>query len=160
MIALGMDITRCLRCCCRRQGKDEVKLTLEVELDSQPPIFDLSVQLVPLVGPRQATRTAVLNTLWAYIRLHKLQVSWSASYPECVRHPPQELDLDRAGSGLSLRNPRQPLHGMQEANGLIRCEGQMQNLFQERHVAMSSLSQRIDAHLTKPKPHCLEYTVR
>ena len=43
---------------------------------------------------------------------------------------------------------------------MIRCEGQMQNLFQERYVAMSSLSQRIDAHLTKPKPHCLEYTVR
>ena len=63
-------------------------------------------------------------------------------------------------SGLSLRSPRQPLHGLQEANGLIRCEGQMQNLFQERHVAMSSLSQRIDAHLTTPKPHCLEYTVR
>ena len=72
-----------------------MKLTLEVELDSQPPIFDLSVQLVPLVGPRQATRTAVLNTLWAYIRLHKLQVSLPASYKECYRDPPEEPNLNR-----------------------------------------------------------------
>ena len=97
MIALGPHMTRCMTCCCRRQGKDEVKLTLEVELDSQPPIFDLSVQLVPLVGPRQATRTAVLNTLWAYIRLHKLQVSWSAPYKERHSDPPQELNLGQGG---------------------------------------------------------------
>ena len=58
----------------RRRGGEDVEASIEVQVDNQPHTFSLSAQLCQVVGMKQATRAAVMHTLWGYIRAHRLQV--------------------------------------------------------------------------------------
>lgn len=62
-------------CVYRRRGSQDVEVTLQVEVDNQPERYTLSASLSAVLGLRQATRSTVLHTLWAYIKRHRLQVT-------------------------------------------------------------------------------------
>jgi hypothetical protein len=51
-----------------------VEVVLQIEVDNQPDRYTLSASLSAVLGLKQATRTTVLHTLWAYIKTHRLQV--------------------------------------------------------------------------------------
>ena len=59
---------------CRRQGKQEVKVTVEVEAEGEKELCELAKPLADLLGIRHESRTNILQALFTYIRLHKLQV--------------------------------------------------------------------------------------
>ena len=59
---------------CRRQGKQEVKVTVEVEAEGEKEHCELAKPLADLLGIRHESRTNILQALFTYIRLHKLQV--------------------------------------------------------------------------------------
>ncbi len=54
-----------------------MEVVLQIEVDNQPDRYTLSASLSAVLGMKQATRTTVLHTLWAYIKAHRLQVSLS-----------------------------------------------------------------------------------
>lgn len=62
-------------CAVRRRGNEDVEASIQIEIDNHPDTFTLSSQLSQLLGMKQGTRAAVLHTLWAYIKAHRLQVS-------------------------------------------------------------------------------------
>ena len=51
-----------------------MEVVLQIEVDNQPDRYTLSASLSAVLGLKQATRTTVLHTLWAYIKTHRLQV--------------------------------------------------------------------------------------
>ena len=51
-----------------------MEVALQIEVDNQPDRYTLSASLSAVLGLKQATRTTVLHTLWAYIKTHRLQV--------------------------------------------------------------------------------------
>lgn len=77
----------------RRRGKPGVKVSIDIELDSQPQLWLLSDGLSALLGLKLASRAEVLQSLWAHIRLHKLQVSNLSSRPVKEMHQVQRTLL-------------------------------------------------------------------
>ena len=51
-----------------------MEASIEIEVDNQPDTFSLSGELCQVLGMKQGTRAAVMHTLWAYIKAHRLQV--------------------------------------------------------------------------------------
>ena len=49
-------------------------MQIEIEVDSQPPIFEVEEKLAALTGLKQAPRSAILHSLFSYIKSHDLQV--------------------------------------------------------------------------------------
>lgn len=58
----------------RRLGKQEVKLTVEVEPEGEKEQHELAKPLADLLGIKHESRANTLQALFTYIRLHKLQV--------------------------------------------------------------------------------------
>ena len=62
------------RCGCRRQGRQEVAVTVEVEPEGEKEHHELAKPLADLLGMKHESRANILQALFTYIRLHKLQV--------------------------------------------------------------------------------------
>ncbi|GMH35500.1 hypothetical protein BSKO_03368 [Bryopsis sp. KO-2023] len=67
----------------RRIGDKDVKVKVALELDSQVPKYTLSPAMASLLGLETATRARILNSLWAYIFVNKLQVPDDPATIEC-----------------------------------------------------------------------------
>lgn len=67
----------------RRRGSQDVEVVLQIEVDNQPDRYTLSASLSAVLGLKQATRTTVLHTLWAYIKAHRLQNAQQVSQVDC-----------------------------------------------------------------------------
>ena len=63
-----------LHCGCRRQGKGEVAVRVEIEAEGEKEHHELAKPLAELLGMKHESRANVLQALFTYIRLHKLQV--------------------------------------------------------------------------------------
>ncbi|XP_072028627.1 SWI/SNF-related matrix-associated actin-dependent regulator of chromatin subfamily D member 1-like isoform X2 [Amphiura filiformis] len=59
----------------KRPGSENVKCTLLLLLDHQPPQYKLDPRLARLLGVHTQTRPVIINALWQYIKTHKLQDS-------------------------------------------------------------------------------------
>nr|XP_006824916.1 PREDICTED: SWI/SNF-related matrix-associated actin-dependent regulator of chromatin subfamily D member 1-like [Saccoglossus kowalevskii] len=57
----------------KRPGNENVKCTLLLLLDHQPPQYKLDSRLARLLGVHTQTRPVIINALWQYIKTHKLQ---------------------------------------------------------------------------------------
>ena len=66
---------------CRRLGKQEVKVTVEVEPEGEKEQHELAKPLANLLGIKHESRANTLQALFTYIRLHKLQVCLRALPP-------------------------------------------------------------------------------
>ena len=58
----------------RRCGSGDTRVSLTLDLDSQPQLCDLSSDLAKFMGCRQSVKGDVLQSLLVYIRMHNLQV--------------------------------------------------------------------------------------
>lgn len=57
-----------------------MEASIEIEVDNQPDTFSLSQELSQVLGMKQGTRAAVMHTLWAYIKAHRLQVCLASAF--------------------------------------------------------------------------------
>ncbi|XP_077407002.1 SWI/SNF-related matrix-associated actin-dependent regulator of chromatin subfamily D member 2 [Vanacampus margaritifer] len=67
----------------KRPGDLNVKCTLLLMLDYQPPQYKLDLRLARLLGVHTQTRASIMQALWLYIKNNKLQDSHEKEYINC-----------------------------------------------------------------------------
>ncbi|XP_061666470.1 SWI/SNF-related matrix-associated actin-dependent regulator of chromatin subfamily D member 2 isoform X2 [Syngnathoides biaculeatus] len=67
----------------KRPGDVNVKCTLLLMLDHQPPQYKLDLRLARLLGVHTQTRASIMQALWLYIKNNKLQDSHEKEYINC-----------------------------------------------------------------------------
>ncbi|XP_067869392.1 SWI/SNF-related matrix-associated actin-dependent regulator of chromatin subfamily D member 2 isoform X1 [Heterodontus francisci] len=70
----------------KRPGDVNVKCTLLLMLDHQPPQYKLDARLARLLGVHTQTRANIMQALWLYIKKNKLQDSHEKEYINCNRY--------------------------------------------------------------------------
>ncbi|NWX12029.1 SMRD2 regulator, partial [Aegotheles bennettii] len=76
----------------KRPGDVNVKCTLLLMLDHQPPQYKLDPRLARLLGVHTQTRASIMQALWLYIKHNKLQDSHEKEYINCNRYFRQGVD--------------------------------------------------------------------
>uniref|UniRef100_A0A8C0R8K1 SWI/SNF related BAF chromatin remodeling complex subunit D2 n=1 Tax=Canis lupus dingo TaxID=286419 RepID=A0A8C0R8K1_CANLU len=85
----------------KRPGDLNVKCTLLLMLDHQPPQYKLDPRLARLLGVHTQTRAAIMQALWLYIKHNQLQDGHEREYINCNRYfrqvswPPSSLRFSR-----------------------------------------------------------------
>uniref|UniRef100_A0AAR2LKZ7 DM2 domain-containing protein n=1 Tax=Pygocentrus nattereri TaxID=42514 RepID=A0AAR2LKZ7_PYGNA len=80
---------------CRGPGDVNVRCTLLLMLDYQPPQFKLDPRLARLLGIHTQTRSCIIQALWQYIKTNKLQDSHDKEYINCDKYFQQIFDCPR-----------------------------------------------------------------
>ncbi|PNJ50725.1 SMARCD2 isoform 5, partial [Pongo abelii] len=70
----------------KRPGDLNVKCTLLLMLDHQPPQYKLDPRLARLLGVHTQTRAAIMQALWLYIKHNQLQDGHEREYINCNRY--------------------------------------------------------------------------
>uniref|UniRef100_UPI00244513FA SWI/SNF-related matrix-associated actin-dependent regulator of chromatin subfamily D member 2-like n=1 Tax=Nyctereutes procyonoides TaxID=34880 RepID=UPI00244513FA len=70
----------------KRPGDLNVKCTLLLMLDHQPPQYKLEPRLARLLGVHTQTRAAIMQALWLYIKHNQLQDGHEHEYISCNRY--------------------------------------------------------------------------
>ncbi|XP_059812590.1 SWI/SNF-related matrix-associated actin-dependent regulator of chromatin subfamily D member 2 [Hypanus sabinus] len=70
----------------KRPGDVNVKCTLLLMLDHQPPQYKLDVRLARLLGVHTQTRANIMQALWLYIKKNRLQDNHEKEYINCNRY--------------------------------------------------------------------------
>ncbi|XP_042199221.1 SWI/SNF-related matrix-associated actin-dependent regulator of chromatin subfamily D member 2 isoform X2 [Callorhinchus milii] len=70
----------------KRPGDVNVKCTLLLMLDHQPPQYKLDARLARLLGVHTQTRANIMQALWLYIKKNKMQDSHEKEYINCNRY--------------------------------------------------------------------------
>uniref|UniRef100_A0A803VV89 SWI/SNF related BAF chromatin remodeling complex subunit D2 n=1 Tax=Ficedula albicollis TaxID=59894 RepID=A0A803VV89_FICAL len=70
----------------KRPGDVNVKCTLLLMLDHQPPQYRLDPRLARLLGVHTQTRASIMQALWLYIKHNKLQDSHEKEFINCNRY--------------------------------------------------------------------------
>ncbi|KAM8947336.1 SWI/SNF-related matrix-associated actin-dependent regulator of chromatin subfamily D member 2 [Pelodytes ibericus] len=70
----------------KRPGDVNVKCTLLLMLDHQPPQYKLDPRLARLLGVTTQTRANIMQALWLYIKSNKLQDSHEKEHINCNRY--------------------------------------------------------------------------
>ncbi|KAG8447008.1 hypothetical protein GDO86_014450 [Hymenochirus boettgeri] len=70
----------------KRPGDVNVKCTLLLMLDHQPPQYKLDPRLARLLGVHTQTRANIMQALWLYIKTNKLQDSHEKEHINCNRY--------------------------------------------------------------------------
>uniref|UniRef100_A0A8C1VRF3 SWI/SNF related, matrix associated, actin dependent regulator of chromatin, subfamily d, member 2 n=1 Tax=Cyprinus carpio TaxID=7962 RepID=A0A8C1VRF3_CYPCA len=70
----------------KRPGDVNVKCTLLLMLDHQPPQYKLDPRLARLLGVHTQTRASIMQALWLYIKSNKLQDCHEKEYIICNRY--------------------------------------------------------------------------
>ncbi|XP_021371114.1 SWI/SNF-related matrix-associated actin-dependent regulator of chromatin subfamily D member 1-like isoform X4 [Mizuhopecten yessoensis] len=79
----------------KRPGDQNVKCTVLLMLDYQPPQFKLDQRLARLLGVHTQTRPVIINALWQYIKTHKLQDPHEREFINCDKYLEQIFDSSR-----------------------------------------------------------------
>nr|XP_020641242.1 SWI/SNF-related matrix-associated actin-dependent regulator of chromatin subfamily D member 2 isoform X2 [Pogona vitticeps] len=79
----------------KRPGDVNVKCTLLLMLDHQPPQYKLDPRLARLLGVHTQTRASIMQALWLYIKHNKLQDSHEKEYINCNRYFRQIFGCNR-----------------------------------------------------------------
>lgn len=79
----------------KRPGDQNVRCTVLLMLDYQPPQFKLDPRLARLLGVHTQTRPVIINALWQYIKTHKLQDQHEREYINCDKYLEQIFDCKR-----------------------------------------------------------------
>ncbi|XP_030829641.1 SWI/SNF-related matrix-associated actin-dependent regulator of chromatin subfamily D member 1 [Strongylocentrotus purpuratus] len=79
----------------KRPGNENVKCTLLLLLDHQPPQYKLDPRLARLLGVHTQTRPVIINALWQYIKSHKLQDQHEREYINNDAYFQQIFDCER-----------------------------------------------------------------
>ncbi|XP_072105656.1 SWI/SNF-related matrix-associated actin-dependent regulator of chromatin subfamily D member 1 isoform X2 [Mobula birostris] len=79
----------------KRPGDMNVRCTVLLMLDYQPPQFKLDPRLARLLGIHTQTRPVIIQALWQYIKTHKLQDSHEREFINCDRYLQQIFECHR-----------------------------------------------------------------
>ncbi|KAK1796943.1 hypothetical protein P4O66_008256 [Electrophorus voltai] len=79
----------------KRPGDVNVRCTLLLMLDYQPPQFKLDPRLARLLGIHTQTRSCIIQALWQYVKTNKLQDSHDKEYINCDKYFQQIFDCPR-----------------------------------------------------------------
>ncbi|XP_042574427.1 SWI/SNF-related matrix-associated actin-dependent regulator of chromatin subfamily D member 3-like isoform X4 [Cyprinus carpio] len=79
----------------KRPGDVNVRCTLLLMLDYQPPQFKLDPRLARLLGIHTQTRSCIIQALWQYVKTNKLQDSHEKEYINCDKYFQQIFDGPR-----------------------------------------------------------------
>ncbi|XP_063156789.1 SWI/SNF-related matrix-associated actin-dependent regulator of chromatin subfamily D member 2 isoform X2 [Candoia aspera] len=79
----------------KRPGDVNVKCTLLLMLDHQPPQYKLDPRLARLLGVHTQTRASIMQALWLYIKYNKLQDCHEKEYINCNRYFRQIFGCNR-----------------------------------------------------------------
>ncbi|XP_064647597.1 SWI/SNF-related matrix-associated actin-dependent regulator of chromatin subfamily D member 1-like isoform X2 [Lineus longissimus] len=79
----------------KRPGDQNVKCTVLLMLDYQPMQFKLDPRLARLLGVHTQTRPVIINSLWQYIKTHKLQDPHEREYINCDQFLLQIFECSR-----------------------------------------------------------------
>uniref|UniRef100_A0A671R921 SWI/SNF-related matrix-associated actin-dependent regulator of chromatin subfamily D member 3-like n=1 Tax=Sinocyclocheilus anshuiensis TaxID=1608454 RepID=A0A671R921_9TELE len=79
----------------KRPGDVNVRCTLLLMLDYQPPQFKLDPRLARLLGIHTQTRSCIIQALWQYVKTNKLQDSHEKEYINCDKYFQQIFDCPR-----------------------------------------------------------------
>ncbi|XP_052091245.1 SWI/SNF-related matrix-associated actin-dependent regulator of chromatin subfamily D member 1-like isoform X3 [Mytilus californianus] len=79
----------------KRPGDQNVKCTVLLMLDYQPPQFKLDQRLARLLGVHTQTRPVIISALWQYIKTHKLQDPHEREYINCDKYLEQIFECKR-----------------------------------------------------------------
>ncbi|KAI2662504.1 SWI/SNF-related matrix-associated actin-dependent regulator of chromatin subfamily D member 3 [Labeo rohita] len=74
----------------KRPGDVNVRCTLLLMLDYQPPQFKLDPRLARLLGIHTQTRSSIIQALWQYVKTNKLQDSHDKEYINCDNVDPND----------------------------------------------------------------------
>jgi SWI/SNF-related matrix-associated actin-dependent regulator of chromatin subfamily D len=85
----------------KRAGDQNVKCKILMLLDYQPLQFKLDPRLSKFLGLTTATRPAIIQSLWQYIKTHKLQNNQEKEFIDCD-HNLQEVIPSALTISLSL----------------------------------------------------------
>uniref|UniRef100_A0A8C2DGH2 SWI/SNF related, matrix associated, actin dependent regulator of chromatin, subfamily d, member 3b n=1 Tax=Cyprinus carpio TaxID=7962 RepID=A0A8C2DGH2_CYPCA len=70
----------------KRPGDVNVRCTLLLMLDYQPPQFQLDPRLARLLEIHTQTRSSIIQTLWQYVKTNKMQDSHDEEYINCDKY--------------------------------------------------------------------------
>uniref|UniRef100_A0A673J5W3 SWI/SNF-related matrix-associated actin-dependent regulator of chromatin subfamily D member 3 n=1 Tax=Sinocyclocheilus rhinocerous TaxID=307959 RepID=A0A673J5W3_9TELE len=79
----------------KRPGDVNVRCTLLLMLDYQPPQFKLDPRLARLLGIHTQTRSSIIQALWQYVKTNKLQDSHDKEFINCDKYFQQIFDCPR-----------------------------------------------------------------
>uniref|UniRef100_A0A8C4X0Z3 SWI/SNF related BAF chromatin remodeling complex subunit D1 n=1 Tax=Eptatretus burgeri TaxID=7764 RepID=A0A8C4X0Z3_EPTBU len=79
----------------KRPGDVNVRCTVLLMLDYQPPQFKLDPRLARLLGIHTQTRPVIIQALWQYVKGHKLQDSHEREFINCDKYLHQIFDCPR-----------------------------------------------------------------
>ncbi|RNA24450.1 Smarcd1 [Brachionus plicatilis] len=79
----------------KRHGDQSLKCTILMLLDYQPPQFKLDSRLAKILGIHTATRPVIIQSLWQYIKNHKLQDSQEKEYINLDKYLQQIFESER-----------------------------------------------------------------
>uniref|UniRef100_UPI00358FAD83 SWI/SNF-related matrix-associated actin-dependent regulator of chromatin subfamily D member 1-like isoform X4 n=1 Tax=Myxine glutinosa TaxID=7769 RepID=UPI00358FAD83 len=79
----------------KRPGDVNVRCTVLLMLDYQPPQFKLDARLARLLGIHTQTRPVIIQALWQYVKSHKLQDSHEREFINCDKYLHQIFDCPR-----------------------------------------------------------------
>ncbi|XP_072105118.1 SWI/SNF-related matrix-associated actin-dependent regulator of chromatin subfamily D member 2 isoform X2 [Mobula birostris] len=87
----------------KRPGDVNVKCTLLLMLDHQPPQYKLDVRLARLLGVHTQTRANIMQALWLYIKKNRLQDNHEKEYINCNRYFKQIHDTIESINQLKIQ---------------------------------------------------------
>ncbi|GCB68162.1 hypothetical protein scyTo_0000834 [Scyliorhinus torazame] len=87
----------------KRPGDMNVKCTLLLMLDHQPPQYKLDARLARLLGVHTQTRANIMQALWLYIKKNKLQDYHEKEYINCNRYFKQIHDTIESINQLKIQ---------------------------------------------------------
>ncbi|XP_060268598.1 SWI/SNF-related matrix-associated actin-dependent regulator of chromatin subfamily D member 1 isoform X3 [Ovis aries] len=79
----------------KRPGDVNVRCTVLLMLDYQPPQFKLDPRLARLLGIHTQTRPVIIQALWQYIKTHKLQDPHEREFVICDKYLQQIFESQR-----------------------------------------------------------------
>ncbi|MEE6509161.1 hypothetical protein FKM82_024640 [Ascaphus truei] len=79
----------------KRPGDVNVRCTVLLMLDYQPPQFKLDPRLARLLGIHTQTRPVIIQALWQYIKTHKLQDPHEREFIVCDKYLQQIFESQR-----------------------------------------------------------------
>lgn len=79
----------------KRHGDQSLKCTILMLLDYQPAQFKLDPRLAKLLSIHTATRPAIIQSLWQYIKTHQLQDSQEKEFINLDKYLQQIFECDR-----------------------------------------------------------------
>uniref|UniRef100_A0A183SFE7 SWIB domain-containing protein n=1 Tax=Schistocephalus solidus TaxID=70667 RepID=A0A183SFE7_SCHSO len=79
----------------KRTGMNNVRCTILLMLDYQPPQYKLDARLARLLGLHTGTRSQIFYALWNYIKVHRLQDSHEKDFINCDQYLEQVFGCQR-----------------------------------------------------------------